>query len=444
MLGRDPAGPVPEAVQRERREFLAAITLTTEAEWDPAKHPRLGAPPNAGWFASTDGGGGGGSNTGAEHSHHLAQDATTGHQTKPGRTREAILNDLHAVNHALKKWKESAQHAWFIGPSQAEKRQLLERMRRLLDEMEPHLSAQERVDVAAWRDLQNGSKQIHDRLKNVLIRPIIRADVRSAEELEAARREARFQFLLVKNANQWWRMTNAERTELQSEIAARAAAYREKFHDEQGYSFFMRQLDKLVNPAWRGMGNMDDLLTLIGGVTPALRSPTPKLPLNTRPDIVSVSPAPAVPTQPLRPRVEPGHVGRNASIQGAVADANFAQTKINKARVFSPEGQTIFREITGRPINTVDDLASALRDKVISPSQLPVDYVIIEGKKMILNTRTSAALEEAGVPKSHWYGTNRTGQQVPGMPGMTFDDLALEQTKRNDLPPTGTSTPPRK
>ena len=83
-------------------------------------------------------------------------------------------------------------------------------------------------------------------------------------------------------------------------------AYRDKFHDEQGYSFFMRQLDKLVNPAWSGMGNMDDLLMLIGGVAPALRSPTPKLPLNTRPDIVSVSPAPAVPTQPLRPRVEPG------------------------------------------------------------------------------------------------------------------------------------------
>ena len=63
-------------------------------------------------------------------------------------------------------------------------------------------------------------------------------------------------------------------------------AYRDKFHDEQGYSFFMRQLDKLVNPAWSGMGNMDDLLMLIGGVAPALHSPTPTArgcaPLTTR------------------------------------------------------------------------------------------------------------------------------------------------------------------
>ncbi len=28
-----------------------------EAQWDPAKHPRRGAPPNAGWFATTGGGG---------------------------------------------------------------------------------------------------------------------------------------------------------------------------------------------------------------------------------------------------------------------------------------------------------------------------------------------------------------------------------------------------
>ncbi len=60
MLGHDPAGPVPESVQRERREFLAAIAGRSVLEWDPAQHPRLGGPPNAGWFASTDGGTSGG------------------------------------------------------------------------------------------------------------------------------------------------------------------------------------------------------------------------------------------------------------------------------------------------------------------------------------------------------------------------------------------------
>jgi hypothetical protein len=28
----------------------------TAADWNPARHPRTGAPPNPGWFASTDGG----------------------------------------------------------------------------------------------------------------------------------------------------------------------------------------------------------------------------------------------------------------------------------------------------------------------------------------------------------------------------------------------------
>src|SRR5690606_34742731 len=32
-----------------------------EADWDPAKHPRRAAPPNAGWFATTSGAGGAGS-----------------------------------------------------------------------------------------------------------------------------------------------------------------------------------------------------------------------------------------------------------------------------------------------------------------------------------------------------------------------------------------------
>jgi filamentous hemagglutinin len=142
--------------------------------------------------------------------------------------------------------------------------------------------------------------------------------------------------------------------------------------------------------------------------------------------------------------VAPSNLGRNASTPGAVADANFAQTKINKAQTYSPEGQNIYGELAGRPIKTVDDLATALRDKAISPSQVPVDYVVVEGKKVVLNTRTSVALEEAGIPKSQWYGTNRTGQEVPGLPGKTFDELALEQTRRNGLPPTGTPTPPRR
>ncbi len=289
-------------------EWLADVTVPpgcyVAEYWDPAKHPRTNAPPNAGWFASTDGGDNS-DNTGAGHLHAPTTDTTSEHPANSSRTRDAILNDLHAVNRALKQWKESAQNAWFIGPSQAEKQQLLDRMRQLLDELEPHLNDQELVNVAAWRGLQNASKKMHDRLKNIFTPSSIHGDYRSAEEIKDAERERRFHHLLAKNANQWWRMTNAERFELQQEITARAEAYRDKYHDEEGYSFFMRQLDKLVNPAWRGMGNLDDLLTLMGGVSPAIRSGTSRLPLNTRPDIVSVRPAPPVATQPLWTKVAP-------------------------------------------------------------------------------------------------------------------------------------------
>lgn len=129
---------------------------------------------------------------------------------------------------------------------------------------------------------------------------------------------------------------------------------------------------------------------------------------------------------------------------GSVADANFAQSTIRASETFSKEGIANYSQLAGRPINTVDDLAAALHSGAIKPSQLPVDYVVaIDGTKLILNTRTSVALDRAGVPKSDWYGTNKTGMSVPDMPGKTFDDLATDQLKNNKLPLTGTPTMPK-
>ncbi len=98
------------------------------------------------------------------------------------------------------------------------------------------------------------------------------------------------------------------------------------------------------------------------------------------------------------------------------------------------------------PHNNVDDLVAAIKDGKINPSQLPVDYVVTaDGTKLILNTRTSVALDRAGIPKSEWYGTNQTGQLVPDPPPgvKTFDDLARPQLERNKLPPTGSPDIPK-
>ena len=97
-----------------------------------------------------------------------------------------------------------------------------------------------------------------------------------------------------------------------------------------------------------------------------------------------------------------------------VADANFAQSTIRATEIFSKEGVTNYSGLAGRPINTVDDLASVILDGTVKPSQIPVDYVVTgDGTKLILNTRIFMALDRAGIPKSEWYGTNETGVPVP-------------------------------
>lgn len=127
--------------------------------------------------------------------------------------------------------------------------------------------------------------------------------------------------------------------------------------------------------------------------------------------------------------------GAIATERGALTEANFAQNTIRSDRTFSPDGQRIYSSMAGAPIKTVEDLVGALKSGVIKPSQLPLDYVDINGSRLILNTRSSTALEQAGIPRNEWVGRNQTG--VEAYPGKTFNDLAKDQLRNNGLPPTG-------
>lgn len=131
---------------------------------------------------------------------------------------------------------------------------------------------------------------------------------------------------------------------------------------------------------------------------------------------------------------------------GAVKGANFAQSRIRGDQNFSEKGQEAYSRLAGYKINTIDDLALAIQKGKIKVSQLPVDYVELKsGQKLILNTRTSTALNRAGVSQDKWYGNNQTGIQVPGAEiGLTFDKLGQDQLKRNKLPETGSKTITRK
>ena len=85
------------------------------------------------------------------------------------------------------------------------------------------------------------------------------------------------------------------------------------------------------------------------------------------------------------------------------------------------------------------------RGRAIKPSDIPVDFVDMNGTRLILNTRTSTALKNADVPQSEWYGGNKTGTTAYTKPDgtpVTFDDLASDQLSNNGLPSTGASSLP--
>jgi filamentous hemagglutinin len=110
-------------------------------------------------------------------------------------------------------------------------------------------------------------------------------------------------------------------------------------------------------------------------------------------------------------------------------DAAFAQVPAKSTKAFSEEGQKIYSHAAGQPIKTVSDLTDALKQGVVNPSQVPLDYVVIDGQKVVSNTRSSTALTNAGIPKNQWYGTDKTGMKAYG--DVTFDDLVRNQLNKN-------------
>ncbi|MBP6863170.1 MAG: hypothetical protein KBC57_12555 [Neisseriaceae bacterium] len=114
---------------------------------------------------------------------------------------------------------------------------------------------------------------------------------------------------------------------------------------------------------------------------------------------------------------------------GVLDNAVFAQVPAKSTKAFSMEGQKLYSEIAGRPIKTVGDLTDALRQGVVKPNQVPLDYVVIDGKRVISNIKSSTALINADIPKSQWFGNNKTG--VNAYDKVTFDELVRNQLNKN-------------
>jgi hypothetical protein len=82
---------------------------------------------------------------------------------------------------------------------------------------------------------------------------------------------------------------------------------------------------------------------------------------------------------------------------------------------------------------TISDVAAQLRAGTLSPSDLPVQTINIGGDTLIINTRSSLALSQAGIPQSQWSVVDMTGDAAT-------EAAIAGRLSGNGLSNSGTST----
>jgi RHS repeat-associated protein len=113
-----------------------------------------------------------------------------------------------------------------------------------------------------------------------------------------------------------------------------------------------------------------------------------------------------------------------------------------KAKFFAPGGKLLLRfaqktasqsfsaggKFAGK---TIANVADELQAGLLSPSDVPVEYVTIEGNNLIVNTRSAVALMRAKVPQTAWRLIDATADE--------FGNIRSRLLK-NGLPSEGTDT----
>jgi hypothetical protein len=111
--------------------------------------------------------------------------------------------------------------------------------------------------------------------------------------------------------------------------------------------------------------------------------------------------------------------------RGVPENANFAQRTFRQA--FSTEEGALF------PGRTVAEVAADLRSGVLTPADVPIQFIVRDGNTLILNTRSAQALTQAGIPRSQWNAANMTGNAAA-------EARLTGQLQRNNLTSQGTPT----
>ncbi|MDD8023530.1 MAG: hemagglutinin repeat-containing protein [Paracoccaceae bacterium] len=107
----------------------------------------------------------------------------------------------------------------------------------------------------------------------------------------------------------------------------------------------------------------------------------------------------------------------------SIDGARFSQTTASPW--FSPDG--LFGGLS------ISDVATRLRSGSLSPSDVPVQTIVVDNTTLIVNTRSSLALSQAGVPRSQWITIDMTGDAAT-------EALIRARLDRNGLTTAGTST----
>jgi hypothetical protein len=179
-------------------------------------------------------------------------------------------------------------------------------------------------------------------------------------------------------------------------------------------------VDIVTNPAFNGQGTINDYAIMISPFAAAAAAAAARNGGLGPGQKIELRPQVARPTA-SRSEQPASRLARST----VLANANYAQGTYSEQ--FSNHPKARFRG------KTIDNIADALKLGQLSPKDVPVEYIVRDGNTLILNTRSSQALERAGIPRSQWNPVNMTGDAKA-------EARLTEQLMRNLLTSQGTPT----
>jgi hypothetical protein len=120
-----------------------------------------------------------------------------------------------------------------------------------------------------------------------------------------------------------------------------------------------------------------------------------------------------------------------AGVKTVISRAKDVAISRAAARAAASGGAVRFTQTTASPMfsaggkfagRSISQVAYELRSGALRPAEVPVEIIVRNGNRLIVNTRSSLALRQAGIPDAQWNLINRTG--VPEVEANITERLA--------------------